>query len=150
MKLKEGVELNAILDTIRDQEVNIDNIQRKNLLERQDLYNMARDFNIDYVTKRDPNDAVCVHLWVTEVRNHGDDRPVLFYENQGITGPNLKDYDFPLILMTTFQAQQIVKFGSDIICIDGNHGTNSYEIQLYTLMIIDEFGLGYPVGFCQT
>lgn len=52
-----------------------------------------------------------------------------------------------VILMTKFQTQQIVKFGSDKIFIDGTHGTISYDIQLYTLMIIDEFGSGCPVGF---
>lgn len=50
--------------------------------------------------------------------------------------------------MTNYQKQQIVKFGIEKICIDGTHGTNSYDIQLYTLMTVDEFGSGCPVAFC--
>jgi len=69
MKLKEGVGFNAILDTIRDQEINIDNFRREILLERQDFFNISRDFNIDYATKRNSNDAISVHLWIKEMRN---------------------------------------------------------------------------------
>jgi hypothetical protein len=50
--------------------------------------------------------------------------------------------------MTSFQSQQLVKFGHDKVCLDGTHGTNSYDFQLYTLMTVDEFGSGCPVAFC--
>lgn len=50
--------------------------------------------------------------------------------------------------MTGFQAQQLSKFGVNKICIDGTHGTNAYDIQLYTIMTVDEFGTGCPVAYC--
>lgn len=60
----------------------------------------------------------------------------------------LSKQDFVLILMTNFQEEQLKKFGSNKICIDGTHGTNAYDIQLYTIVTVDEFGSGCPVAFC--
>jgi hypothetical protein len=76
---------------------------------------------------------------------------VLFYKEQGVESDpqTLLDVtDFALIIMTSFQSQQLVKFGHDKVCLDGTHGTNSYDFQLYTLMTVDEFGSGCPVAFC--
>lgn len=98
-------------------------------MESQDLYNIARDFNINYATKHDKNDAVSVKLWVTEMKIYGEDCSVLYYKSQGENDSNLDNEDFALILMTNFQKQQIVKFGIEKICIDGTHGTNAYDIQ---------------------
>lgn len=44
--------------------------------------------------------------------------------------------------MTNFQECELKKFGSEKICIDRTHGTNSYDIQLYTIMTVDEFSSG--------
>lgn len=147
-KLKEGVTFNRVLDAIREAEISPDTFNRSCLLERQDLYNIARDFNIDYATKRDSNDSISVKLWVTEMKSHEAECPVLYYKNQNESVSYLDKADFALVLMTNFQAQQIIKFGSEKICIDGTHGTNAYDIQLYTLLTVDEFGSGCPVAFC--
>jgi len=82
------------------------------------------------------------------MKNYGEDCPVLYYKSQDDKDSNLDNEDFDLILMTNFQKKQIVKFGIEKICIDGTHGTNAYDIQLYTLMTVDEFGSGCPVAFC--
>lgn len=55
--------------------------------------------------------------------------------------------DFALIIMTFFQAQQLVQFGNNKICIDGTHGTNNYDFQLYTLLTADEFSSASSVAF---
>jgi hypothetical protein len=60
----------------------------------------------------------------------------------------LSKHDFALILMTKFQQETLQNFGRDKICVDGTHGTNAYDIQLYTVVTIDEFGSGCPVAFC--
>ncbi|CAI6356419.1 unnamed protein product [Macrosiphum euphorbiae] len=67
-KLKEGVTFNRVLDAIREAEISPDTFNRSCLLERQDSYNIARDFNIDYATKRDSKDSISVKLWVTETK----------------------------------------------------------------------------------
>lgn len=78
----------------------------------------------------------------------GEDSPVLFYKEQGDPYDSLKDEDFMLVIMTNFQQNQMLKFAHDKICIDGTHGTNSYDVQLFTLLTVDEFGTGCPVAFC--
>jgi len=50
--------------------------------------------------------------------------------------------------MTDFQSEMLVKFGNDKIYVDGTHGLNSYSFQLYTLLVVDEYGNEIPVEFC--
>jgi hypothetical protein len=45
--------------------------------------------------------------------------------------------DFCLILKTEYQAEMLKKFVCDKICVDGTHGLNSYNFQLYTLLVVD-------------
>lgn len=147
--MKEGVTWEHILDFIREGAITDDTNQRILLLERQDLCNISRDFNINYATRRHKNDAVSVELWVNEMKKEfKEDFPVLYYKAQDKYDIFLEKKDFALIIMTKFQAKQIVKFGPNKICIDGTHGTNSYDIQLYTIMTVDEYGTGCPVAFC--
>jgi len=47
-----------------------------------------------------------------EMEKHEAECPVLYYKNQDESDSYLDKVDFALILMTNFQAQQIVKFGS--------------------------------------
>ncbi|XP_050064830.1 uncharacterized protein LOC126553754 [Aphis gossypii] len=148
-KLKEGVTWEHILDFIREGEITDDTNKRILLLERQDLTNISRDFNINYATRRHKDDAVSVDLWVNELKNQlKEDCPILYYKAQDKDDDFLEKKDFALIIMTKFQAKQILKFGPNKICIDGTHGTNAYDIQLYTIMTVDEYGTGCPVAFC--
>lgn len=127
--------------------------QRLLLLERQDLSNITRDFNITtYSTKRHKDDAMSVTLWVNEMQALGEDSPMIYYKAQDVIDENsrLEVKDFALIIMNEFQAQQISKFGSDKICIDGTHVTNAYDFQLHTLMTVDEYGAECPVAYCFT
>ena len=36
----------------------------------------------------------------------------------------------------------------NIVCIDSTHGTNSYHFTLTTILVVDEFGEGYPCALC--
>lgn len=42
----------------------------------------------------------------------------------------------------------LLQFDNNKICIDGTHGLNSYSIQLYTLLVVDEYDNGVPGAFC--
>lgn len=148
-KLRNGVKFDHILDTVRNSTTSENMARRFCLLDRTDLHNIIRDYHIDYATKRHKNDAISVVLWIKEMQALGEQCPVLFYKGQDREDDSgLQKQDFALILMTNFQAEQIVKFGHDKICIDGTHGTNAYDIQLYTLMTINEYGSGCPIAFC--
>ena len=43
----------------------------------------------------------------------------------------------------------MTKFGNGrVVCIDGTHGTNGYDFTLITVVVIDEYGEGFPVAWC--
>lgn len=41
----------------------------------------------------------------------------------------------------------IKQFGSKVVCLDANHGTNQYNFLLITVLVIDEFGEGVPIAW---
>lgn len=45
-------------------------IQRTLFLDRQDIKNITRDFEIDYVTERYNNDAISVQPWVKDIQKY--------------------------------------------------------------------------------
>lgn len=118
------------------------------LIEKKDIHNIKRDFNINSNMKRHEVDAVSVKLWVEEMKNNGDNS-IAFFKEQGQSGNDykLKDKDFVLVIMTDFQKEMIAKYGKDKICIDGTHGLNSYDFNLYSVLV-DEYKNGIPVAFC--
>ena len=46
------------------------------------------------------------------------------------------------------QRHMLQQFGGRGVCCDSTHGTNAYNFTLTTLLVIDEFGQGFPVGWC--
>ena len=47
--------------------------------------------------------------------------------------------DFILVLQTPSQAEMLCKCGHNkIICVDDTHGTNSYDFNLTTILVVDE------------
>ena len=50
-------------------------------------------------------------------------------------------------IMTKQQLSMLYKQASEIICLDSTHCTNQYDFKLITLVVPDEFGHGYPVGY---
>ena len=42
------------------------------------------------------------------------------------------------------------EFGNHIICIDSTYKTTGYDFILVTVLVIDEFGEGYPTAWCLT
>lgn len=126
-------------------------MERKHQIEKKDIiYNISRDFNISHSTKLHKDDATSVELWVYAMQALNENCPVIFYKEQGIECKNdlLEKNDFILIIMTPFQKEQLTCFGHDEICIDGSHGTNSYNFNLFMLLTVDEYGFGCPVAFC--
>ena len=78
--------------------------------------------------------------------------PVILYKRQGAIQPNeyndLCVEDFVLGIQTLLQAEIMKKFGGKVICVDATHGTNGYDLILITVMLIDEYGEGFPVAWC--
>ena len=60
--------------------------------------------------------------------------------------------DFAIGIQITIQSSMMMKIGHQrIVCIDSTHGTNDYDFSLVTILtivVLDEFGKGYLVGWC--
>nr|CAI5830013.1 unnamed protein product [Callosobruchus analis] len=139
LKLILGVSVSNLLKTSRN---------RVDLLVRKDINNIKSDYNISISDGcRHKDDATSVHLFVSEC-SESDLNPVVYYKPQGhvCSEFNLEEKDFCIILFTQSQMQVLRTFGGNIVSIDGTHGLNSYNFEMTTIMVIDEFGEGFPVA----
>lgn len=150
-QLSEGVSFDNLLDKVRDSVSTC--LERIHLLTRKDLNNIERAFSIRQ-EKRHSIDAVSVRLWVEEMKSTTDN-PVLFYKEQGCVEAEVginhglgKD-DFALVIQSSLQADLLRNCGNNkVVCADATHGTNTYDFQLVSVLIVDEFGEGFPAGWC--
>ena len=62
-KLKDNVSISAILDSVRD---NVETIGRKELISRQDIYNVKHQYNIEGIQLHS-SDYTSVSLWVENI-----------------------------------------------------------------------------------
>ncbi|GFT05311.1 MULE domain-containing protein [Trichonephila clavipes] len=87
-----GISFPAVIKDVRE-EITVDS-GRKMLIERKDIHNIKRDFNINGYVKRHEMDAVSVKLWAEEMKNIGENC-IVFFKEQGQSGNDycLKDED---------------------------------------------------------
>ena len=64
----------------------------------------------------------------------------------------LKSDDFMLVLMANVQIVGLCQFAGPMkeVALDSTHGTNDYNFQLTTLLVIDDHGEGFPAAFCYS
>ena len=91
-------------------------------------------------------------MWVEEMKRSESD-PVILYKPQGQTPPQkcryLSERDFVVAIQTPLQADMMKQFTNNrVLCVDGTHGTNSYDFTLISVLVVDEFGEGFPVAWC--
>jgi len=144
-KLAQGVSMTAILDSIRDSCVGP--VRRDHLTSRKDLHNIKLQYNLNLIQK-DSDDAKSVLLWVSEMQA-ADFNPVLCFKSQGdpSTYTGVEDNDFLLGIQTEFHKEMFENHAMKLICVDATHGTNSYDFQLITVMVVDDFDQGVPVAW---
>lgn len=143
IQLQSGIQMNKILSDIRNS-LN-GNFNRIHLINKQDLYNICKEFQItdEFTHKYHDSDVVSVECWVNELQESA-----IFYKKQNSPHPILEEKDFCLIIMTQFQEKTLKRYGSNIICMDSTHGLNSYDFQLTsTIMILDNLNQGIPCCF---
>lgn len=150
-ELLRGVSFDNLLDKVRDSVST--KLKRIHLLTKKDLHNIERTFNIRQ-EKRHEVDSVSVRLWVEDMKTR-ENNPVLFYKEQGTmvaeVGNNngLGMDDFALVIQTPLQADVLRHCGENkVVCADATHGTNSYNFQFISVLVMDEFGEGFPAGWC--
>ncbi|KAJ8932895.1 hypothetical protein NQ314_014376 [Rhamnusium bicolor] len=149
-KLAAGVPKARILGEIRDSIGN--QLKRVDLITKQDLENVKRSFKIDMQEGvRNKDDATRVHLCIEELQR-SEFNSVLLYKREGdiLESFPLEENDFCLIIMSQYQQHMLVKYGNNIIAVDGTHGLNNYDFELTTLMVVDNFNEGFPGAFMFT
>lgn len=150
-QLAQGVGFQHILDNIRD---NLGkDFKRIHLLTRKDVTNIERTYGLQGA-QRHKDDATSVGIWVQEMKGT-DCNPVIIYKPQGVRQPescdNLSDKDFVIGIQTPLQADIMKRLSNGrIVCVDGTHGTNGYGFTLITVIVVDEYGEGFPVAWCNS
>ena len=148
-QLAQGVDFQHILDNIWDSLGT--ECKRIHLLTRKDITNIEKAYGLK-VAQRHADDATSVNVWVTEIMSQ-EGNPIILYKQQGEPQPLECNYlskeEFVLALQTPLQANMMKKHANGrVICIDSTHGTNGYDITLISVLIVDEYGEGFPVAWC--
>ncbi|KAF4514247.1 UNVERIFIED_CONTAM: hypothetical protein B566_EDAN019539, partial [Ephemera danica] len=150
-KLKCKIPPKVILDDVKTYE---SPGSRLRCLTSKDIHNIKQSSGIQEEFKLDQNDHASVNMWAERLKERNQ---ILYYKPQGSLDPDhpeLEESEFALILQTEEQAELAKKFcnedddkqtGSKIVCIDSTHGLG-YDMQLTTLMSLDETGAGFPLA----
>lgn len=112
------------------------------VISKRDLRNVERDFNL-VEGKAHSSDYVSVRIWMENMSSLSEEENPIIYSY-------LENDDVFLIIATKFQLEMIQKFGYEKICVDSTHGTTEYDLLLTTLVVVDEYGNGFPCCFCFT
>ena len=117
-------------------------------MERKDLQNIERAFGLKAV-QRHLNDQQSVLSWIEEWSTE-EQNTILYYKLQGQEAEDEYDLanDLFIAVQTLFQKEMLLKFGHKGICYDSTHGTNAYDFNLTSLLVVAEFGQGFPVAWC--
>jgi len=145
-KVEEGVPKQLVLQKLRGEATELNRARLGNM---QDIYNIARKYNLNSEVRLDENDARSLHLTIQQLRNEGDEG-VFLYKPSGVISdeyPGVSKDDFLMAYMSKSQEHMLSTYGSDIICMDGTHGTNAYGIELSSLVVLDDQHQGFPVLF---
>ena len=148
--LQQGVSRGRILSDIREEAMQQGNeFTRYYLTAKKDLDNISKTFGISDVQKHS-DDQESVRAWVEEW-SHSENNPVLFHKYQGEPAPegyDLTKEDFMIVLQSPFQKEMALKFATNGVCIDATHATTGYDFLLTSVVVIDEYGEGFPVAWC--
>ena len=146
-KHAQGVITDKILDDVREKIG--ENFTRLHLLEKSDIQNIEKEFGIKSV-QRHPHDQISVLSLIRELgETEGEDTPILYFKQQGKLDPQHPQFtreDFMVVIQTKAQRERAKRYGNDGLCCDATHGTTLYDFPLTTLLVIDEFGEGQPIG----
>ena len=61
--------------------------------------------------------------------------------------PGTEKKVFLLGIQTEFQQDMFVRWARKLVCVDAPHGTNAYDFQLVTVLVIDDYDEGIPVAW---
>lgn len=149
--MAQGVDDRRVIQDLRSTIRNT--VHKEHILASKDIANIRASFGI---APKDPagiqvhkDDAVSISAWIESERLLGEANSVLYYKWQEDVEPGCHNADageFMLVIMNPFQKEMAKRYGSRV-CIDSTHGTTSYDFELTTLMLIDEYEEGFPAAF---
>jgi len=147
-KLSLGVPRNILLGQY-ESTYNQEKCSRINLLNYNDVTNIAKQFNLNEpFPKLFNDDSKNIASFVLKNKNS-----IFFYREEGIEDdqfPTLKKDDFAIGYMNENQEFNLKRYGYKIICFNGKHGTNPIDFILHILLVTDLDSEGYPVAFLLT
>ena len=87
----------------------------------------------------------------------GCDSPLCYYKKVGVSNDDTSDTakssftskDFLLVIQMPSQCE-ILRSNERTLCVDATHGVTGYGYYLLTILVVDIFGQGYPIGWCIT
>ena len=148
MKIREGISGERILDDIRESVQ--EDLHRHHLVDKNDLTNITVAYNFENI-RRHANDQQSVLAWIEQWKKNEESNPVLFYKLQGEETSDivsLAKEDFFIAVQTPLQKHMLKQYASNGVCCDTTHGMTGYDFSLITLLVTDEFGKGFRVGWC--
>ena len=143
-----GIQFDEIMKKVQDNHLSAE-LTRLHLLKRMDLNNISSSFHLSKIQHK--NDAESVRIWVEMYRQEKSEivRLIKFPGEDASQDGRMACDDFMLVLMTDLQLHMLQKNGHRRVnCMDSTHSTNAYNFQLTTLLVIDDYGEGFPVAFC--
>ncbi|XP_044766766.1 uncharacterized protein LOC123322812 [Coccinella septempunctata] len=146
VKIAAGVPYRIILDEVRDSLKSDTKLERAQLISRKDLYNIAKCFQVENELKV-PVDGLSIEEWVKEMNLRGS---VIYYKLKGSFCNlyiNLRDDDFVIIIMNQCQLEILLKYASKCVCIDRTHFLNNDQMELISILVVDDEQKGFPCAF---
>ena len=149
-----GISFEDVLDSVQWIRVPAGQLTAMNLVTRKYLQNIAVSFGISRGERLHKDDAESVAAWVEKIRSGPLQQNLVRYvKYQGEECQlGIGRDDFMLVIMSDIQVTWVKKFGGAMkeLALDSTHGTNEYNFQLTTLLVIDDHGEGLPGAFCYS
>ncbi|BES97337.1 Zinc finger protein [Nesidiocoris tenuis] len=117
-------------------------VNRKYLLKIDKTYNLTGDCEKHF------SDWTSAECWVDAMK--GESSIIRFYKPRGLvmaSYPDLTTNDFILVIANDAQLQMLKENGPDFICLDSTRSSSGKDLEMTTLLVIDDLGQGFPSAF---
>lgn len=90
-------------------------------------------------------DTIVLSTWISENKDS-----VLYIKGPEESDPQFPELssgpngDFVFIIMNEFQATMFAEYASDIVAVSRMEGPNDYDLELFVVMVVDNFRQGIP------
>lgn len=135
-KLTEQISPEVILREVNESIAGSDTSAR--LLNKKDIHNIRRDYNLNSDRGTTMDDLTKVESWAYRMKQMGN--LVRFHKSPGEIGTNYASLvleDFVLIVASDEQLSTLNTFGPQFICIDKTHKALRRDLHLTTILTMD-------------